>query len=670
MDLNAAESRVRELRAQIGHHDHRYYVLDDPEISDAHYDRLLAELRELEERFPQLVSPNSPTRRVAGAPAERFEKVVHRLPMLSLSNAFSDDEIREFDERVRKLLSVDQVPYVCEPKLDGLAVELVYQEGIFRQGSTRGDGATGEDVTLNLKTVRSVPLQLRIDEATPPGHLEVRGEVFIRKEDFRRLNEIREEAGEPLFANPRNAAAGSLRQLDPRVTASRPLSLFIYEVGTADGLPFQSHWQKLEHLKRLGLPINPRNREALGLPQVRSAYQDFLDNRHALPYEVDGMVVKVDSEDQRRRLGQVSKSPRWAIAYKFPPEEEETRVEDIGVNVGRTGALTPVAYLTPIRIGGVTVSRATLHNENELKRKDVRIGDWVFVRRAGDVIPEIIKVITSRRTGQEREFQFPDTCPICGARAIREEDGAITRCTGLACPAQLKGNVRHFASRAAMDIDGLGEKLCEQLVARGLVKNYADLYHLDMEKLLSVERMGEKSAQNVLGAIERSKRTTLRRFLYALGVRHVGEATARALAEHFRDVRALYDASEEALMQVRDVGPAMASEICAFFHEPQNRAVIDALLAAGVQLEAPQMPAGGTFTGKSVVLTGSLEALTRDQAKEEIERRGGRIADSVSRRTDLVISGAGAGSKLKKAEQLGIKILDEGAFRKLLEEER
>ena len=541
MDLNAAKDRVRELRAQISHQDHRYYVLDDPEISDAHYDRLLAELRELEERFPELASPSSPTRRVAGAPAERFEKVVHQVPMLSLSNAFSDEEIREFDDRVRKLLGIDQVPYVCEPKLDGLAVELVYQQGVFQQGSTRGDGTIGEDVTLNLKTVRSVPLQLRTDEATPPGRLEVRGEVFIRKEDFRRLNEIREEAGEPLFANPRNAAAGSLRQLDPRVTASRPLSLFIYEVGKADGLPFQSHWQKLEHLKRLGLPINQRNRQALGLPQVRSAYHDFLDNRHGLPYEVDGMVVKVDSEDQRRRLGQVSKSPRWAIAYKFPPEEEETRVEDIGVTVGRTGALTPVAYLTPVRIGGVTVSRATLHNENELRRKDVRIGDWVFVRRAGDVIPEIIKVITSRRTGEERAFQFPDTCPICGARAIREEDGAITRCTGLACPAQLRGNIRHFASRVAMDIDGLGEKLCEQLVARGLVKNYADLYHLDMEKLLSVERMGEKSAQNVLGAIECSKRTTLRRFLYALGIRHVGEATARALAEHFRDVRALYD---------------------------------------------------------------------------------------------------------------------------------
>ena len=670
MDLNAAQSRVRELRAQIGHHDHRYYVLDDPEISDAHYDRLLNELRELEERFPQLVSPGSPTRRVAGAPAERFEKVVHRLPMLSLSNAFSDPEIREFDERVRKLLGVDPIAYVCEPKLDGLAVELAYQEGVFRQASTRGDGTIGEDVSQNLKTVRSVPLQLRTDEAIPPAHLEVRGEVFIRKEDFRRLNEMREELGEPLFANPRNAAAGSLRQLDPKVTASRPLSLFIYEVGTADGLPFQSHWQKLEHLKRLGLPINPRNRQALGLPEVRSAYQDFLDHRHALPYEVDGMVVKVDSEDQRRRLGQVSKSPRWAIAYKFPPEEEETRVEDIGVTVGRTGALTPVAYLTPVRIGGVTVSRATLHNENELRRKDVRIGDWVFVRRAGDVIPEIVKVITSRRTGEEREFQFPSTCPICGARAIREEDGAITRCTGLACPAQLKGNIRHFASRAAMDIDGLGEKLCEQLVARGLVKNYADLYHLDMEKLLSIERMGEKSAQNVLGAIERSKRTTLRRFLYALGIRHVGEATARALAEHFRDVRALYQASEEDLMQVRDIGPAMASEIHAYFHEPQNRGVIDALLAAGVQPEPPQIPAGGPFSGKTVVLTGSLEALTRDQAKEEIERRGGRIADSVSRRTDLVISGAGAGSKLKKAEQLGIKVLDESAFRKLLEEKR
>ncbi len=503
MDLGAAERRIRELRAEISYHDHRYYTLDDPEISDAHYDRLLAELRSLEEQFPQLVTPNSPTRRVAGAPAERFEKVIHRLPMLSLSNAFSDEEIGEFDERIRRLLGTDPIPYVCEPKLDGLAVELVYQDGAFRQGSTRGDGTVGEDVTSNLKTLRSVPLELRPwpDRSGWPKHLEVRGEVFIRKEDFRKLNQLREEAGEPLFANPRNAAAGSLRQLDPRITASRPLSLFLYEVAEVKGLPFHSHWEKLEALKALGLPVNPRNRQAHGLAEVRSLYQEFLAGRHQLPYEVDGMVVKVDSEDQRRRLGQVSKSPRWAIAYKFPPEEEETQVEEIGVFVGRTGALTPVAFLKPVKIGGVTVSRATLHNENELRRKDVRIGDWVFVRRAGDVIPEIVKVITSKRTGQEKQFSFPTACPICGAAAIREEDGAITRCTGIACPAQLQGNIRHFASRAAMDIDGLGEKLCAQLVARGLVKNYADLYRLDLEKLLSVERMGEKSAQNLLSAI-------------------------------------------------------------------------------------------------------------------------------------------------------------------------
>jgi DNA ligase (NAD+) len=671
VDLGAAERRVRELRAEIGYHDHRYYTLDDPEISDAHYDRLLAELRSLEEQFPQLVTPNSPTRRVAGAPAERFEKVIHRLPMLSLSNAFSDEEIGEFDERIRRLLGTDLVPYVCEPKLDGLAVELVYEDGAFRQGSTRGDGTVGEDVTSNLKTLRSVPLELRpsSDRTVWPKHLEVRGEVFIRKEDFRKLNQLREEAGEPLFANPRNAAAGSLRQLDPRITASRPLSLFLYEVAEAKGLPFQSHWEKLEALKALGLPVNPRNRRAHGIAEVRSLYQEFLAGRHELPYEVDGMVVKVDSEDQRRRLGQVSKSPRWAIAYKFPPEEEETQVEDIGVTVGRTGALTPVAYLRPVKIGGVTVSRATLHNENELKRKDVRIGDWVFVRRAGDVIPEIVKVITSKRTGQEKEFSFPTTCPICGAAAIREEDGAITRCTGIACPAQLQGNIRHFASRAAMDIDGLGEKLCAQLVSRGLVKNYADLYRLDMEKLLSVERMGEKSAQNLLTAIERSKKTTLRRFLYALGIPHVGEATARALADYFRDVRPMYEASEEALMHVRDVGPAMASEIHAFFQEPQNRAVIDALLEAGVQPQPPQQPAGGPFTGKTVVLTGGLDGLTREKAKEEIERRGGRISDGVSRRTDLVVSGVGSGSKLKKAQELGIKVIDEAEFLKLLQAE-
>ncbi len=670
MDEKAAEQRVDQLRREIAHHDHRYYALDDPEISDAHYDQLLGELIRLEGEFPHLATPGSPTRRVGGTPSERFERVVHRLPMLSLANAFDDPQISEFDERIRKLLGTKEVEYVCEPKLDGLAIELVYENGLFKHGSTRGDGTIGEDVTPNLRTIRSIPLQLRpLAGQVPPGYLEVRGEVFIRKADFRKLNQRREDAGEPVFVNPRNSAAGSLRQLDPAITASRPLSLFLYEVGQVEGIDFLSHWEKLEALKALGLPVNPKNRPAKGLEEVRSAYQQFLSSRHQLPYEIDGMVVKVNSEDQRRRLGQVSKSPRWAVAYKFPPEEEETQIEDIKVNVGRTGVLTPVASLKPVKVGGVTVSRATLHNEDELRRKDVRIGDWVFVRRAGDVIPEIVAVIVSKRTGAETSFVFPDRCPICGAAAIREEDQAATRCTGIACPAQLQSNIRHFASRLAMDIDGLGEKLCAALVSRELVKNYADLYALSLEQLLSVERMGKKSAQNLLDAIQRSKKTTLRRFLYAIGIRHVGEATAKALADRFRDVRSLCAATDEQLMKVRDVGPSMAAEIGAFFREPQNVSVIEALLAAGVQPSAPEEVRAGAFAGKSVVLTGSLAQLTREQAKEEIERRGGRVAASVSRRTDLVVGGESAGSKLKRARELGIQVLDEDAFLQLLNQE-
>jgi DNA ligase (NAD+) len=666
VDKAHAEERLRQLREEIGHHNYRYYTLDDPEVSDAHYDRLMQELFGLEEQFPDLVSPDSPSRRVGGAPAERFERVVHRTPMLSLSNAFDDAELVEFDERIRKLLGLEQVAYVCEPKLDGLAVELIYEAGTLAKAATRGDGAVGEDVTANVKTLRNVPWQLR--GSGVPAQLEVRGEVFIRKADFLKLNQRREESGEPLFANPRNAAAGSLRQLDPQVTAFRPLSLFVYELGDSRALDVTTHWEKLQRLGGLGLPINPRNERAVGLTEVRQHYQRSLAERHQFPYEMDGMVVKVDSEDQRRRLGQVSKSPRWAVAYKFPPEEEETQVESIGVNVGRTGALTPVAFLKPVKVAGVTVARATLHNEDELRRRDVRQGDWVFVRRAGDVIPEIVKVITSRRTGAETPFEFPETCPVCGAAAVRDEDGAIIRCTGVACPAQLQGNIRHFASRSAMDIDGLGEKLCAQLVGCGLVRDYADLYHLTVEQLLDVERMGQKSAQNLIGSIDRSRQTTLRRFLYALGIRHVGEATAKLLADHFKGIDSVTAASEADLLRVKEVGPAMARAIHDFFAEPQNRGVIARLLEAGVQPSPPQGQEGGPFSGKTVVLTGALSTMTREHAKEEIERRGGRVSGSVSGKTDLVVAGGDAGSKLKKAEELGVKIVSEREFQQLLEE--
>jgi DNA ligase (NAD+) len=673
VDASAARARADELKAQIARADHRYYVLDDPELTDAEYDARMRELQALEAEFPALRTPDSPTLRVGGTPSDRFRPVTHRRPMLSLANAFADEELVEFDTRIHKVLGPDDVAYVCEPKLDGLAVELVYTAGQLSEGATRGDGQVGEDVTANLRTLRSLPVQLRAPPAGGPplpARLEVRGEVFLRRADFARINARREQEGEPLFINPRNTAAGSLRQLDPGITATRPLSFFAYELGSWDeagkDAPFERHTEKLRWMEAVGLPINPGNRTALGLDQVRAAYAEFLRRRHSLAYDVDGMVVKVDGEDDRRRLGQVSKSPRWAIAYKFPPEEARTKVESIEVNVGRTGALTPVAFLTPVQVGGVTVSRATLHNPLELKRKDVRVGDWVFIRRAGDVIPEIVKVVESERTGKETPYVFPDHCPVCGAAAVMDEDGAILRCTNISCPAQLQAHLRHFASRGGMDIEGLGEKLAEQLVDSGRVKRVADLYALDLATLTELERMGEKSAENFLAALERSKHPPLRRFLYALGIRHVGDATARALADHFRDVRALYDADEDTLTRVKDVGPEMAKVMAAFFHEPRNREGIDALLAAGVQPVPPEDTSRGPFAGKTVVLTGSLTGLTRDQAKEEVERRGGKISGSVSRKTDFVVAGEDAGSKLKKATELGVRVLDERAFLDLL----
>ncbi|HZJ55908.1 MAG TPA: NAD-dependent DNA ligase LigA, partial [Myxococcaceae bacterium] len=631
MDADTARARAEQLKVQLARADHRYYVLDDPEVTDAEYDALVRELQALETEFPALKTPDSPTARVAGAPSEKFRPVTHRVPMLSLSNAFTDEELAEFDARVHRVLGPEDVPYVCEPKLDGLAVELVYVHGQLVEGATRGDGSVGEDVTANLRTIRVVPLALRKPGRGPalPPRVEVRGEVFLRRADFARLNARREQEGEPLYVNPRNTAAGSLRQLDPAVTASRPLSFFAYEMGgwgeEAGTAPFERHSAKLAWLEAIGFPVNPENRTVTGLEGVRRSHAEFLSRRHALAYEVDGMVVKLDGEDARRRLGQVSKSPRWAIAYKFPPEEARTKVEAIEVNVGRTGALTPVAFLTPVQVGGVTVARATLHNPLELKRKDVRVGDQVFVRRAGDVIPEIVKVIDSVRTGAEKEYVFPDHCPVCGAAAVMDEDGAILRCTGLDCPAQLQARLQHFASRGGMDIEGLGDKLAAQLVESGLVKRAADLYRLNLATLTGLERMGEKSAQNFLEALERSKNPPLRRFLYALGIRHVGDATARALADHFRDVRAMYEADADALTRVKDVGPEMAKVIAGFFSSPQNREGVEALLAAGVSPQPPEDTSRGPFAGRTVVLTGTLAGLTREQAKEEVERRGGKV---------------------------------------------
>ncbi len=658
--------RAQELREQIRFHDHRYYVLDQPLVSDAEYDRLLRELETIEAEHPELRTPDSPTQRVGGAPSERFAKVEHKVPLLSLGKAMSEEEFVAFDERVRRALGVEQVVYVCEPKLDGLSISLRYENGALVRGATRGDGAVGEDVTANVRTIRTVPLVLTVGAGNrPPELLEARGEVILAKKDFAELNRRQEDAGEEPFVNPRNAAAGSLRQLDPRITASRPLSAYIYEVGECS-MKFRTHTEKVAALRELGLRTPP-SQHAEGAAAVKAIYQDMLARRHDQPFEQDGMVVKVDDLDQRERLGQVSRSPRWAIAWKFPAEEEETVVESIDVQVGRTGKVTPVARLRPVLVGGANVSNATLHNEDELRRKDVKIGDHVFIRRAGDVIPEVVAVIKEKRTGQEKDFAFPERCPVCGAAVVRNDGEADHRCTGISCPAQLAGHLALFSARTAMDIQGLGDKLIVALLEAGLVKDVSDLYALDLEKLLRLPRMGEKSAQNLLAQIEKSKRTTLRRFLFALGIRHVGEATAKALAQAFPDVRAMYEAPAERFQSIKDIGPEVATAIHQFFQQAQNRAVIDRMLAAGVSPEPEKAPeAGGAFSGKTVVLTGGLAALTRDDAKAEIERRGGKVSGSVSKKTDLVVAGEDAGSKLAKARELGVKVVDEAEFLKMI----
>ena len=622
-------ARAEELRAQLREASHRYYVLDAPTLSDAEYDRLFRELEQLEAEHPDLITPDSPTRRVGAAPSERFAKATHRRQMMSLANAMTEEEFLEFDARVHKLLGDEPVRYVVEPKLDGLAVTLTYQEGRFTQGATRGDGLTGEDVTANLRTIKMVPLQL---EGSPPPLFEARGEVFINKRDFVRMNEEREKAGEPTFVNPRNCAAGSLRQLDPRITAQRPLSIFFYEVGDTSGLHFSTHWEKLQRMRELGLRTNPENELCDGLDAVKDKYRRMLAKRHELPYEIDGSVIKVDSEDQRRRLGAVSRTPRWAIAYKFPAEEEATTVEEIFVSVGRTGALTPVAALKPVYVGGVTVSRATLHNEDELRRKDVRVGDRVFLRRAGDVIPEIVRVIPESRPADSRPWEMPKTCPACGTPVERAEGEAITRCPNPTCPAKSVSRLRHFGSRLAMDIEGLGVETSTQLIETGLVKTPADLYRLKYEQLVALDRFADLSAKNLLAAIEASKTRPLRRVIYALGIRMVGEATALALARRFGSLEALMNASVEDLQSVRDVGPEVARQVHDFLALPREREMIAQLLAAGVRPEPEQaVAAAGPFAGKTVVLTGTLKQYSRDEAKAEVERRGGRVSGSVSR---------------------------------------
>lgn len=663
---NEAMARARALREQIEEHNYRYYVLDRPTVADAEYDRLLRELQELERRHPDLITPDSPTQRVGAAPRPDFGRVRHSIPMLSLDNAFSEDEVAEFDRRVRERLEVETVDYHAAPKFDGLSVSLRYEGGRLVQAGTRGDGRVGEDVTANVRTIRNLPLRLR--GAGWPPVLEVRGEAVIPRKAFERLNVERLAAGESAFANPRNAAAGSLRQLDPRITAARPLSFFPWGIGESAAAFADGHTQTMQALAEWGFAVGSEFRSVAGLQGCLDYYRAMAGRRERLDFEVDGVVYKVDRYADCERLGFTARAPRWALAHKFPAQEETTVVEDIAASVGRTGVITPVARLRPVEVGGVTVSRATLHNEDEVRRKDVRVGDTVIVRRAGDVIPEVVAVVPERRRRGARRWRMPARCPVCGSRVERLEGEAAHRCVGgLYCAAQRREAIKHFASRRALDIDGLGDKLVDQLVERGLVHDPSDLYALDTDTLAGLERMGAKSAANLKAALERSKRTTLERFLYALGIPEVGEATARALAGFLGDLDAIMAADVEQLQQVPDVGPVVAERIRAFFSEPHNREVVERLRKAGIRWPAPERRSAGTLAGKTFVLTGALESLTRDQARARLRERGARVTDSVSRKTDYLVAGADPGSKLEKARALGVEVLDEAAFLKLLD---
>ena len=660
------QQQIDTLRQDLRRYEYEYHVLDNPSIPDAEYDRLFHQLKALEAEHPELIIADSPTQRVGAKPLSGFAQIRHEIPMLSLDNAFSDEEFYAFVKRIedRLIRLPEPLTFCCEPKLDGLAVSILYVNGVLTQAATRGDGATGEDITANIRTIRNIPLQLLMDN--PPARLEVRGEVFMPHEGFERLNQQALEKGEKTFANPRNAAAGSLRQLDPKITSKRPLVLNAYGIGIAEGVDLpNTHYDRLQWLKSIGIPVNPEIRLCNGTDEVLDFYRDIQNKRSSLGYDIDGTVLKINDIALQEKLGFISKAPRWAIAYKFPAQEELTRLNDVEFQVGRTGAITPVAKLEPVFVAGVTVSNATLHNGDEIERLDIAIGDTVVIRRAGDVIPQIIGVLHDRRPADARPIIFPETCPVCDSAIVRIEGEAVARCTGgLFCAAQRKEALKHFVSRKAMDIDGVGGKLIEQLVDRELIHTPADLFKLDLTTLTRLERMGAKSAENALASLEKAKNTTLARFIFALGIREVGEATALNLANHFKTLEALQNADLEALQQVPDVGEVVANRILAFWHEPHNVAVVNDLIAQGVHWETVETKevAENRFKGKTVVLTGTLTQMGRNEAKALLQDMGAKVSGSVSAKTDFVIAGDAAGSKLTKAQELGVAVLTEEEF--------
>ncbi len=665
MNNEQVKTRVEELQAILSEHNHRYYVLDDPMISDAEYDRLFRELQDIERAHPELLQSNSQTKRVGGAVLDEFSTLEHRIPMLSLGNALNENELREFYQRLRKLSKLDDLELVGEPKLDGLGVELIYRKGKFEAGATRGDGYTGEDITENLKTIPQIPMDLHGTDI--PELLEVRGEVIISKKNFKKLNAERENSEEKLFANPRNAAAGSLRQLDSKITAKRPLEIFIYAPGKIEGYEYSTQWELLEQLKLWGFPLNPFNKILKNENDTIKYFHSMEADRESMPYDIDGIVVKVNNLALQSSLGMRTRTPRWAIAGKFKARQEITRIESIVAQVGRTGVLTPVANLGPVQLGGVVVSRATLHNQDEIDRKDIRVGDWVVIERAGDVIPKVIKVIKERRPKHTEPYHLPDTCPVCGAKVQRVEGGVAVKCVHRDCPAQLKTGIEHFVSKRAMNIDGMGEKIVDQLVDEGLINSVADIYNLQFKDLVALERFGEKSVNNLLRSIKASKKRSLANVIYALGIPNVGEYLARVLAEKFESLEKLFETKQETLVDIDDIGEIVAESIISFANDPDNRKMLEVLMEHGIDPKAGET-GEQPLKGKTFVFTGSLEKITRDVAKDLVRNLGAKASESVSAKTDYVVSGESSGSKLEKAKELGVKIMDEEEFISFIKE--